>query len=223
MRDDGEAACDVAAAAAVDDMERGVADDVCGVEVAAWVVCLLGCWADAAALEREAGVCRKAAKKVDRKKGRCDDMVSFRGGTRGKVVFRGRMVSRPSRGLEFSMWRGRWPGCDICFLGHRVRQCTRLRAVVGVWTVGVGLSLMSSAVSMAAWAGGGVYRGRRGGAWFFATAATGGRCEAIAAAGFGDTESRTGGCTQRSPRCWSAWVVRVLGSCWQREGALVEA
>jgi len=119
---------------------------------------LLGCWADAAALEREAGVCRKAAKKVDRKKGRCDDMVSFRGGTRGKVVFRGRMVSRPSRGLEFSMWRGRWPGCDICFLGHRVRQCTRLRAVVGVWTVGVGLSLMSPAVSMAAWAGGCISR-----------------------------------------------------------------
>lgn len=111
MRDDGEAACDVAAAAAVDDMERGVADDVCGVEVAAWVVCLLGCWADAPAAEREAGVCLKAAKKVERKKGRCDDMVSFRGGTRGKVVFRGRMVSWPSRGLEFSKWRGRSAAC----------------------------------------------------------------------------------------------------------------
>jgi hypothetical protein len=36
----------------------------------------LGCWVEALALDREAGVCwRKAAKKVERKKGRWDDMV----------------------------------------------------------------------------------------------------------------------------------------------------
>lgn len=39
------------------------------------MVCLLGCWLDALALAR-AGVCwRKAAKKVERKKGRWDDML----------------------------------------------------------------------------------------------------------------------------------------------------
>jgi hypothetical protein len=41
------------------------------------VVCLLGCWLDALALV-SAGVCwRKAAKKVERKKGRWDDMLLF--------------------------------------------------------------------------------------------------------------------------------------------------
>ncbi len=94
MRDDGEVACDDAAAAAVEDMERGVADDVCGVEVVAWVVCLLGCWADAPALEREEGVCLKAAKKVERKKGRCDDMVLVRGRRRKNAGFKGGLSSR---------------------------------------------------------------------------------------------------------------------------------
>ena len=38
----------------------------------------MGCWVDALALVSEAGVCwRKAAKKVERKKGRWDDMVLF--------------------------------------------------------------------------------------------------------------------------------------------------
>ena len=51
-----------------------MAADVCGTEVEAWVVCLLGGCAEEPALESEAGVCRKAAKNVERKKGRCEDM-----------------------------------------------------------------------------------------------------------------------------------------------------
>ncbi len=42
------------------------------------MVCLFGCWVEAlaaAALEREEGFWRKAAKKVERKKGRCEDML----------------------------------------------------------------------------------------------------------------------------------------------------
>ena len=39
------------------------------------MVCLLGCWDDAPALGIEDGVCRKAAKKVERKKGRWEDML----------------------------------------------------------------------------------------------------------------------------------------------------
>jgi len=42
------------------------------------VVCLLGCCVEVPALDREAGVCwRKAAKKVERKKGRWDDMLTL--------------------------------------------------------------------------------------------------------------------------------------------------
>jgi len=74
----GEVPCDDAAAVAVDVIVRGVAVDVCWAEAEVCVVCLLGCWVDALALESEAGVCwRKAAKKVERKKGRWDDMLPF--------------------------------------------------------------------------------------------------------------------------------------------------
>jgi hypothetical protein len=39
------------------------------------VACLLGCWVEELAFEREEGDWRKAAKKVERKKGRCEDML----------------------------------------------------------------------------------------------------------------------------------------------------
>jgi hypothetical protein len=63
-----EDACDVAAVA-----DGAGPEDDC-------VACLFGCWAatDALALERDgaaAAPCRKVAKKVERKKGRCEDML----------------------------------------------------------------------------------------------------------------------------------------------------
>lgn len=94
-RDGGEVACDVAAPAAVDDIERGVAADVCGAGVEAWVVCLFGCWDEAPALEREEGVCRKAAKKVERKKGRWDDMLML-----GERLSQQGGISRIGAGVE---------------------------------------------------------------------------------------------------------------------------
>ena len=70
----GDAAAAAAAAAAVD-MERG-AEEVVGWlgPEEGWVVCLFGCW-EVEALAREEGFWRKAAKKVERKKGRCEDML----------------------------------------------------------------------------------------------------------------------------------------------------
>jgi hypothetical protein len=73
-----EAAAAAAAAAAAEVMERGVAVEVGWLGWVAWVVCLFGCWVEApaaAALEREEGFWRKAAKKVERKKGRCEGML----------------------------------------------------------------------------------------------------------------------------------------------------
>jgi hypothetical protein len=73
----GEAAWDEAAvAAAVVDMDRGLdAAAACCAAEEDWVEGLFGCDADALAVERDAGVWRKAAKKVERKKGRWEDMV----------------------------------------------------------------------------------------------------------------------------------------------------
>jgi hypothetical protein len=73
-RDGGDVACEAAAAAAVDDIDRGVDPGACWVALEPCVVCLLGCCADALALESDDGW-RKAAKKVERKKGRWEDML----------------------------------------------------------------------------------------------------------------------------------------------------
>jgi hypothetical protein len=51
-----------------------VAADVCCAEAEGCVVCLFGCWVEELAFERE-GDWRKAAKKVERKKGRWEDML----------------------------------------------------------------------------------------------------------------------------------------------------
>jgi hypothetical protein len=80
-RDGGDVACE-AAAAADDDIDRGVAADVCWVAGEGWVVCLFGCWVEALAFERE-GDWRKAAKKVERKKGRWEDMLPAMDRSRG--------------------------------------------------------------------------------------------------------------------------------------------
>jgi len=75
--DEGEVPCDAAAAAAVcaeDDIDRGAAlpfPAPGGEET--WVVCLLGCCEDDIA---DGGCWRNAAKKVDRKKGRCVGMLT---------------------------------------------------------------------------------------------------------------------------------------------------
>lgn len=96
----GEVACDAAAVEGEEEeMARGVEAETCWATEEAWVVCLLGCCADApAALEREAGVgWRKAAKKVERKKGRWVDIIVLCG-----------LVGYREGGLEeLPLWRMR--------------------------------------------------------------------------------------------------------------------
>lgn len=76
----GEVACEVAAAAADVDIERADAAEGDVLDGEGWVVCLFGCWVEAPALGRD-GVCwRKAAKKVERKKGRWEDMLGVDSG-----------------------------------------------------------------------------------------------------------------------------------------------
>ena len=69
-------------AVALEEMLRGAEAEALYVDgpVTVWVVCLLDCWAAAAVAEREdgGGCWRKAAKKVERKKGRCVDMAVVR-------------------------------------------------------------------------------------------------------------------------------------------------
>ena len=72
----GEVAC-CCDAVAEEAMLRGAEGEAVYVEgpATAGVVCLFGCWAAAAEAERDDDWWRKAAKKVERKKGRWDDMA----------------------------------------------------------------------------------------------------------------------------------------------------
>ena len=78
--DEGEVACDAAAAAAAavcaeDDIDSGAALEfpALGGEDT-WAVCLLCCCGDDDIAD--GGCCRKAAKKVDKKNGRCVGMLA---------------------------------------------------------------------------------------------------------------------------------------------------
>lgn len=69
-------------------------------EADGWVACLFGCWDEAVAFVREAGACwRKAAKKVERKKGRCEVMLPLMDTLCGReiIVWSGRKDERRLR------------------------------------------------------------------------------------------------------------------------------
>ena len=114
-------------AVALEEMLRGAEAEALYVDgpVTVWVVCLLDCWAAAAVAEREdgGGCWRKAAKKVERKKGRWDDiLVGCCGDGVGVVVspvVRGGGFFKPvgacSRGDGCSA-RCLLSGCVVCLM-----------------------------------------------------------------------------------------------------------
>jgi hypothetical protein len=136
-RDGGDVACEAAAAAAVDDIDRGFDPGACWVALEPCVVCLLGCCADALALESDDGW-RKAAKKVERKKGRWEDML----------LHSKTSCAEGALGRSMPSWEFRWSleriGCATCGFGaifscrpttvcQDGRSATSILILVGVW------------------------------------------------------------------------------------------
>jgi hypothetical protein len=99
--------------AAAEAMVRGPGEDPYVAGPLAWAVCLFG-WA----VESDGGACgRKAAKKVERKKGRCDGMFiameSDMGIGRGRRMVSGaRFMLKDTRGSKSHSWRPAIPGTD---------------------------------------------------------------------------------------------------------------